>query len=48
MHPSTELVRFDAGYESVSGFRDAFDKLFQLTPGRARSTRALVVKPGLK
>ena len=36
---------FDAGYESVSGFREAFEKLFQLTPGRARSTRALLVQP---
>ncbi len=28
-------VAFDAGYESLSGFRDAFQKWFGATPGRA-------------
>lgn len=36
---------FDAGYESVSGFREAFEKLFRLTPGRARRSRVLTVRP---
>ena len=33
---------FDNGYESDSGFRDAFAKLFGDTPGRSRD-RSLVV-----
>ncbi|PCJ54491.1 MAG: XRE family transcriptional regulator [Planctomycetota bacterium] len=36
---------FDAGYESVSGFREAFEKMFRLSPGRARNQTALVVRP---
>ncbi|MAW59273.1 MAG: XRE family transcriptional regulator [Planctomycetes bacterium] len=35
----------DAGYASDSGFREAFEKLFRLSPGRARETRALTVRP---
>ena len=34
---------FSAGYESSSGFRDAFAKLFGTPPGRAKSTTRLVV-----
>lgn len=36
---------FDAGYESVSGFREAFEKMFRLAPGRARDQTAFVVRP---
>ena len=35
-------VGFDAGYESSSGFRDAFAAEFGLPPGRARSVKCLV------
>ncbi|MGB0953774.1 MAG: bifunctional transcriptional activator/DNA repair enzyme AdaA [Planctomycetota bacterium] len=35
----------DAGYESDSGFRDAFQKLFRLPPGKARAQRSLYVRP---
>lgn len=35
----------DAGYESASGFREAFEKLFRLTPGQARESKAFVVRP---
>jgi len=34
---------FDTGFESLSGFRDAFQKLFGAPPGRSRSQRPLVV-----
>ncbi|HEX6790867.1 MAG TPA: methylated-DNA--[protein]-cysteine S-methyltransferase [Candidatus Krumholzibacteria bacterium] len=34
---------FDHGYESHSGFRDAFTKLFGATPGRAESSRCVRV-----
>ena len=39
-------VAYNAGYESISGFRDAFQKWFGVTPGRAKngaSNRSLVV-----
>lgn len=36
-------VAFDHGYESLSGFRDAFGKLFQTTPGRSAGARVLCV-----
>jgi len=40
----TDLTQtgYDHGYESVSGFRDAFQRLFGETPGRSRSARLLV------
>ncbi len=34
---------FDAGYESQSGFRDAFEKLFGNPPGRARDATVITV-----
>lgn len=34
---------FAAGFESTSGFRDAFRKMFGNPPGRARSTRRVAV-----
>jgi AraC family transcriptional regulator of adaptative response/methylated-DNA-[protein]-cysteine methyltransferase len=34
---------FDAGFESLSGFRDAFQRLFGAPPGRSRSQGLLVV-----
>lgn len=34
---------YDHGYESHSGFRDAFAKLFGATPGRADSSRCVLV-----
>lgn len=36
---------FDAGYESVSGFREAFENMFRLPPGRARNQTSLAVRP---
>ena len=36
-------VAFDAGYSSLSGFRDAFQKWFGATPGRVRSDNVLLV-----
>lgn len=36
---------FDAGYESTSGFREAFGKMFQLAPGQARGERVVLVRP---
>lgn len=36
-------VAMDSGYDSQSGFRDAFRKLFGEPPGRARGARSLVV-----
>jgi len=36
---------FDAGYESASGFREAFAQTFQLPPGAARALTSLVVRP---
>ena len=32
---SIDHAAFDSGYESLSGFRDAFQKSFHITPGRA-------------
>jgi AraC family transcriptional regulator of adaptative response/methylated-DNA-[protein]-cysteine methyltransferase len=37
-------VGFDHGYESTSGFRDAFHRLFGETPGRSRDGDALRVR----
>ncbi len=34
---------YDHGYESLSGFRDAFAKLFGDTPGRARGSETIAV-----
>ena len=34
---------FDHGYESLSGFRDAFERLFGDTPGRSRGSSLMVV-----
>jgi len=34
---------YEHGFESFSGFRDAFQKLFGVTPGRSRSQRHVVV-----
>jgi len=33
----------DGGYESLSGFRDAFARAFGATPGRGRGTRAIAL-----
>ncbi|WP_339528483.1 trifunctional transcriptional activator/DNA repair protein Ada/methylated-DNA--[protein]-cysteine S-methyltransferase [Pseudomonas mucidolens] len=35
---------FDSGYESLSGFRDAFKKTFQITPGKAAETSLLLYR----
>jgi AraC family transcriptional regulator of adaptative response/methylated-DNA-[protein]-cysteine methyltransferase len=37
------LAAYDHGYESASGFRDAFGQLFGTTPGRSRKTDLLVL-----
>ncbi len=34
---------FEHGFESLSGFRDAFEKLFGDTPGRSRTTNVVTV-----
>lgn len=34
---------FDHGYESLSGFREAFERIFGDTPGRSRHSRKLTV-----
>jgi AraC family transcriptional regulator of adaptative response/methylated-DNA-[protein]-cysteine methyltransferase len=34
---------YDHGYESASGFRDAFAQLFGTTPGRSRATNLMVL-----
>jgi AraC family transcriptional regulator of adaptative response/methylated-DNA-[protein]-cysteine methyltransferase len=34
---------YEHGFESLSGFREAFEKMFGATPGRSRSTKVLVV-----
>lgn len=36
-------VAFDAGYESVSGFREAFQKTFGINPGRANDSHSPVL-----
>lgn len=36
---------FEAGYESVSGFREAFAQTFELPPGAAREHQSLLVRP---
>nr|WP_314560427.1 trifunctional transcriptional activator/DNA repair protein Ada/methylated-DNA--[protein]-cysteine S-methyltransferase [uncultured Pseudomonas sp.] len=35
---------FDLGYESLSGFRDAFKKTFQMPPGKAAETSLLLYR----
>jgi AraC family transcriptional regulator of adaptative response/methylated-DNA-[protein]-cysteine methyltransferase len=37
------FAAFDYGYESLSGFREAFDKVFGVTPGRSRRSECIVV-----
>jgi AraC family transcriptional regulator of adaptative response/methylated-DNA-[protein]-cysteine methyltransferase len=39
---SIDAAAFDSGYESVSGFRDAFQKAFSSTPGRAATSEPLL------
>ncbi len=39
---SIDNVAFDSGYESVSGFRDAFQKSFHTTPGRTATREPLL------
>ena len=39
---SIDDVAFDSGYESLSGFRDAFQKSFHITPGRAANSEPLL------
>lgn len=36
------MTAFDHGYESLSGFRDAFEKAFATTPGRSEETTCAV------
>ena len=39
---SIDNAAFDSGYESLSGFRDAFVKSFHITPGRAAHSEPLL------
>lgn len=39
---SIDNAAFDSGYESLSGFRDAFVKSFHITPGRAALSEPLL------
>jgi AraC family transcriptional regulator, regulatory protein of adaptative response / methylated-DNA-[protein]-cysteine methyltransferase len=39
---SIDNAAFDSGYESLSGFRDAFQKSFNITPGRAANSEPLL------
>ncbi len=39
---SIDHAAFDSGYESLSGFRDAFQKSFHITPGRAANSEPLL------
>jgi AraC family transcriptional regulator of adaptative response/methylated-DNA-[protein]-cysteine methyltransferase len=39
---SIDAAAFDSGYESLSGFRDAFQKSFHTTPGRASANEPLL------
>lgn len=39
---SIDSAAFDSGYESLSGFRDAFQKSFHITPGRAAQSEPLL------
>ena len=39
---SIDSAAFDSGYESLSGFRDAFQKSFHITPGRAAHSEPLL------
>lgn len=41
---SIDNAAFDSGYESLSGFRDAFQKSFHITPGRAANSEPLLFK----
>ena len=38
-----DRAAFEHGYESVSGFRDAFDRVFSETPGRSRESEPIVI-----
>ncbi|NOT09189.1 MAG: methylated-DNA--[protein]-cysteine S-methyltransferase [Gemmatimonadales bacterium] len=46
LHEGTPVTPtgFDSGFESDSGFRDAFKKLFGITPAAARGTPPIVAK----
>jgi AraC family transcriptional regulator of adaptative response/methylated-DNA-[protein]-cysteine methyltransferase len=37
------MVAYDSGYESLSGFRDAFQRVFGDAPGRTRDAQAVLV-----
>ncbi|MBN6772782.1 bifunctional transcriptional activator/DNA repair protein Ada [Pseudomonas granadensis] len=39
---SIDHAAFDSGYESLSGFRDAFQKSFNITPGRVAQSEPLL------
>lgn len=39
---SIDHAAFDSGYQSLSGFRDAFQKSFHITPGRAANSEPLL------
>ena len=39
---SIDHAAFDSGYESLSGFRDAFQKSFHITPGRTAQSEPLL------
>ena len=39
---SIDSAAFDSGYESLSGFRDAFQKSFHITPGRVANSEPLL------
>ncbi|QFG30424.1 bifunctional transcriptional activator/DNA repair protein Ada [Pseudomonas umsongensis] len=39
---SIDSAAYDSGYESLSGFRDAFQKSFHITPGRAANSEPLL------
>jgi AraC family transcriptional regulator of adaptative response/methylated-DNA-[protein]-cysteine methyltransferase len=39
---SIDHAAFDSGYESLSGFRDAFQKSFHITPGRVAQSEPLL------
>jgi AraC family transcriptional regulator of adaptative response/methylated-DNA-[protein]-cysteine methyltransferase len=39
---SIDNAAFDSGYQSLSGFRDAFQKSFHITPGRAANSEPLL------
>ncbi len=37
------FAAYDHGYESLSGFRDAFERLFKATPGKGRSSECVLI-----